>query len=49
MVGNMVTLMVRVKIYDYDKGARVMVKIMIGDRVMCIYQGFKVIDRIGLE
>ena len=26
-----------------------MVKMMIGDRVMCIYLGFRVIDRLGLE
>ena len=46
MVGNMVTLMVRVKI---TIRAGVIVKIMIGDRVMCIYLGFRVIDRLGLE
>ena len=26
-----------------------MVIIMIGDNVMCIYLGFRVIDRLGLE
>ena len=42
-------LRLRFTIYDYNKGARVMVNIMIGDRVMCIYLGFRVIDRLGLK